>query len=118
MLGPRRAPEELLGLPVERARLPRGCELCRGTGYHGRTVVAELLVPDHDELARAILARADVRHLEDVAARAGMIDRWQRACTAVAAGLTSPEEVRRVLGFGNPPSQPAGAPPPRRAEPD
>ena len=39
-----------------------------------------------------------------------MIERWPRACTAVAAGLTSPEEVRRVLGFGNPPSRPPGAP--------
>ena len=43
--------------------------------------------------------------LEQVALGAGMIDRWQRACTAVEAGLTSPEEIRRVLGVGSPPSQ-------------
>ena len=27
-----------------------------------------------------------------------MIDRWERACVAVEQGLTSPAEVRRILG--------------------
>ncbi len=27
-----------------------------------------------------------------------MIDRWERACAAVEDGITSPAEVRRVLG--------------------
>ena len=63
--------DQFLGLPVQSARVPRGCELCRGTGYRGRTVLAELLLPEQDELARAILARADVRQLEQVAVAAG-----------------------------------------------
>ena len=29
-----------------------------------------------------------------------MIDRWERACVAVEEGLTSPAEVRRILGVG------------------
>ena len=62
-----------------------------------------MLLPEQDELARAILARSDVRTLEHLAVKSGMIDRWQRACTAVEAGLTSPEEVRRLLGLGGPP---------------
>jgi general secretion pathway protein E len=41
-----------------------------------------------------------VRQLERAAVAAGMIDRWDRAITAVEAGLTSPAEVRRVLGVG------------------
>ena len=53
-------PDDFLGLPVREARLPRGCDLCRGTGYLGRTVLAELLVPETEELARAVLARSDV----------------------------------------------------------
>ncbi|HEX3449895.1 MAG TPA: GspE/PulE family protein [Isosphaeraceae bacterium] len=92
--------EDFLGLPVQHAKLPRGCELCRGTGYQGRTLLAELLSPETDELAGALLARSDVRQLERAAVAAGMIDRWERAITAVEEGLTSPIEVRRVLGVG------------------
>jgi len=97
--------EDFLGLPVLSARLPRGCDLCRGTGYNGRTVLAEMLLPETDEMARAVLARSDVRQLERVAVSAGMIDRWERACTAVKAGLTSPAEVRRILGVARPPER-------------
>jgi general secretion pathway protein E len=110
--------DQFLGLPVQSARVPRGCELCRGTGYRGRTVLAELLAPEQEDLARAILARADVRHLEQVAVRAGMIDRWQRACTAVESGLTSPQEIRRILGVGSPTSTCRGSDSPRDPVPD
>ena len=109
-------PDELLGLPVETARVPQGCELCRGTGYRGRTVLAELLLPEHEDIARAILAQSDVRRLEQVALSAGMVDRWARACAAVEAGLTSPAEIRRVLGVGSAASSSHGARP--VAEPD
>ena len=37
-----------------------------------------------------------------------MINRWERACQAVEAGLTSPAEVRRVLGVATPPRQARG----------
>jgi general secretion pathway protein E len=90
--------DDFLGLPVREARLPRGCDACRGIGYLGRAVLAELLLPETEELARAVLAFSDVRRLEQAAIAAGMIDRWERACVAVEQGLTSPAEVRRILG--------------------
>ncbi len=98
-------PDDFLGLPVRTARVRKGCELCRGTGYRGRTVLAEMLLPEQDDLAPAILARSDVRELERVAVKSGMIDRWERACAAVEAGLTSPEEIRRILGLASPPAR-------------
>jgi type II secretory ATPase GspE/PulE/Tfp pilus assembly ATPase PilB-like protein len=98
-------PDDFLGLPVARAKLPRGCATCRGTGYIGRTVLAEMLLPESDELARAVLARSDVRTLERIAVDAGMIPRWERACVAVEDGLTSPGEVRRILGVASPPAR-------------
>ena len=64
-----------------------------------------MLLSEPDELARAILARSDVRQLERIAVDAGMIHRWERACAAVEAGLTSPAEVRRILGVGQPPAR-------------
>ncbi len=97
--------EDFLGLPVRQAQIPVGCDACRGTGYLGRTVLAEMLLPESDELARAILARNDVRRLEQIAIDAGMVHRWERACAAVEAGVTSPAEIRRTLGVATPPAR-------------
>jgi type II secretory ATPase GspE/PulE/Tfp pilus assembly ATPase PilB-like protein len=89
----------LLGLPVASARRAVGCSTCAMTGYAGRLLLAEMLTTQHNELGRAILSRNDARQLEDLAIQSGMTPLAQRACQAVAAGLTSPAEVRRVLGF-------------------
>ncbi len=92
-------PDDRLGLPVEQVRVPVGCEACRQTGYSGRMVLVEMLVPERTELGRAILSRSDAESLEQLAVEAGMVTQWARAVEAVEAGHTSPAEVRRVLGF-------------------
>ncbi len=92
--------EARLGLPVGVVRIPAGCAECAGTGYRGRFVLTEMLLPQHSDLGRAILSRSDASELERLAVEAGMVTQRQRACEAVAAGWTSPAEVRRVLGFG------------------
>ncbi len=74
----------------------------RQTGYHGRLVLAELLLLDQQSLGQDILARRDVHHLEETALECGMVGRWERACRAVEQGLTSPGEIRRVLGLLTP----------------
>jgi general secretion pathway protein E len=88
-----------LGLPVRQARLPAGCESCWQTGYRGRLLTAELVTIGDGPLADAILARADAQRLATVARQSGLITHWQRACAAVESLDTSPQEVRRVLGF-------------------
>lgn len=94
-------PATWLGLDVRKAFGPGGCERCGGTGYRGRMVIAELLMPDAPDVGRAILERAEVGRLERAAVEHGMVTRWRRACAAVEAGLTSPAEVRRVLGVSD-----------------
>lgn len=96
-------PAELLGLAVASARVAVGCPACKGTGYSGRVVLAEMLPPLDGELGRAALDRADVRRMEAVATEAGMVGRWDRARLAVEEGRTSPAEVRRVLGMSDRP---------------
>jgi type II secretory ATPase GspE/PulE/Tfp pilus assembly ATPase PilB-like protein len=91
-------PAACLGLPVSRFKLPAGCERCGMTGYRGRLVLAEMLSPDRTDVGRAILSRTDTSRLEELAVAAGMVSRWERARQAVEAGLTSPAEIRRVLG--------------------
>src|SRR5207302_4469870 len=92
--------EARLGLAVGLVRVPAGCRECGGSGYRGRFVLTEMLLPQQSELGRAILSRSDAHALERLAVEGGMVPQKERACQAVAAGLTSPAEVRRVLGFG------------------
>jgi general secretion pathway protein E len=92
-------PDAKLGLAVERVMAPRGCEQCGGTGYRGRFLLVEMLMLSRSEQARTILAHSETAAIERLAVESGMIGRWQRACRAVNEGLTSPAEVRRVLGF-------------------
>ncbi|WP_422930345.1 GspE/PulE family protein [Singulisphaera sp. PoT] len=95
---PTEDPAAFLGLAVERAYVPTGCPECVSTGYRGRAILAELLLPDRGELGQAIIAREDVAQLERAAVKGGMTSLWERARLAVEAGTTSPAEVRRVLG--------------------
>jgi type II secretory ATPase GspE/PulE/Tfp pilus assembly ATPase PilB-like protein len=74
-----------------------GCDSCLGTGYRGRFLIAELLVPDA-ALRRAILAKADTDALEAVEAESGWQTIRAAADAAVTAGQTTAEEVVRVLG--------------------
>lgn len=91
--------EQTLGLPVRNCLLPHGCDACRQTGYQGRALVAELIVPGDSKLGPGILAREDSDQLEQRAKECGLVDRWERACALVESGITSPAEIRRVLGW-------------------
>jgi type II secretory ATPase GspE/PulE/Tfp pilus assembly ATPase PilB-like protein len=71
-----------------------GCSDCTHTGYHGRLLLAELLVPNQ-ALRRAILARADLAALEACAPRA---DIWSAGLDAVARNRTTRRELERILG--------------------
>ena len=98
-------PEARLGLPIARASVPVGCDRCGGTGYRGRIVLAEMLLPEADAIGAAILARSDVARLDRIARSTGMVSRWQRAARAVEEAQTSAAEVRRVLGVSERPGE-------------
>lgn len=93
------APERALGLKADRFRVPQGCEQCDGTGYRGRTPIAELLTLERDSVRNAVLENQDSAAIEGAAISEGMKSRWQAAIEQIGAGITSPAEVRRVLGF-------------------
>ena len=94
---------ESLGLPISSGRVSVGCDACRGTGYRGRRVLAELLELDSEEIGGALMERSDSTCLHSRAIAGGMTPLWTRAIEAVEAGWTSPMEVRRVLGFRHDP---------------
>jgi general secretion pathway protein E len=72
-----------------------GCEACRGTGYHGRTVVTEILVMN-DPLRRLVLDRGDARALRQAAVENGMRTMYADGALKALAGITTLEEVMRV----------------------
>jgi len=73
-----------------------GCDRCKHTGYLGRVPVAELLTPD--EQLRATIARGATAHeIRAAMQAAGSPTMRQRALELVEAGVTSIEEVNRVL---------------------
>lgn len=75
---------------------PVGCEACRGTGYLGRVVIIELIEPD-EEFRAAVLESAPVAELARIARKSGYVPLLVDAMRHVATGVTSFEEVVRVI---------------------
>ncbi len=75
---------------------PKGCEHCRGTGYFGRTQIHEILVMD-DRVRQTVTDGADFAALQQVACQAGMKTLMRSGLERAAEGVTSIEEVLRVV---------------------
>ena len=92
---------QLLGIkPSEGERIElaqgRGCEFCFQTGYHGRTGVFEIL-PMSSELRQAILREKSHDELREIACRNGMQTLEAATRRKVLDGVTSVQEMHRVL---------------------
>ncbi len=72
----------------------KGCEECRGTGYHGRVGIFELL-PVTNELREMILQRRSNAELKS-SAQKNMVTMHQDALQKAAAGVTTLDEILRV----------------------
>jgi type II secretory ATPase GspE/PulE/Tfp pilus assembly ATPase PilB-like protein len=90
-----------LGLPASAADdatwwLPRGCDACGGMGYRGRISLFESLLPSR-ELREQIAANAHEQGLRMTALRSGMVSLLAAGLVKAREGLTSLEELARVL---------------------
>lgn len=74
-----------------------GCEKCRGTGYSGRIALHEVLRVDKN-LRSLILNSRDLDEIRDFALENGLKTLADDALEKVRAGLTTLDEIRRVLG--------------------
>ena len=72
------------------------CETCHGIGFKGRTGIFELLVMN-DQLRQAILSSPRLDKLSAIAAKSGHISMQQEGIVLIARGLTSIDELQRVL---------------------
>ena len=74
-----------------------GCKHCGETGYEGRIGVFELLLVD-EAMRQAILDGADPHTIEDIAHSRGMTLLVEDGLDKVSRGLTTLEELVRVVG--------------------
>ncbi len=74
----------------------KGCEHCNKTGYAGRMPIFEMMAIN-DEIAKLILKRASVLDIREAARRNGMSTLEESCLRKVADGLTSLEEMMRVV---------------------
>jgi type II secretory ATPase GspE/PulE/Tfp pilus assembly ATPase PilB-like protein len=72
------------------------CKVCRGIGYKGRTAIFELLVVD-DQFRDALVKQPQIEALKKVARAAGQRGLQEEGIVLVAKGLTSLQELQRVL---------------------
>ena len=84
------------GIATVPARAGDGCDRCRNTGYVERMPVAEALVPD-EAMRRLIRDSPSAVDLKAAMRAAGYRTMREVALDAVEHGLTSLEEVNRVL---------------------
>ncbi|WP_375389501.1 GspE/PulE family protein [uncultured Amnibacterium sp.] len=80
----------------EELYLPVGCSNCAGTGYRGRIALHEVMTVG-EQIERLTIDRASSSEIGRTAIQQGMVslkqDGWNKACS----GLTSIEEVLRVV---------------------
>ncbi len=95
---------ERLEIPADRidqffrppARTAEPCMTCNGLGYLGRTGVFELLTVN-DELRDLIRDKAPGSKIKQAAKRNGMLTMKQEGIRLLASGITSVEELERVV---------------------
>jgi type IV pilus assembly protein PilB len=78
-------------------RKPVGCKSCNGTGYKGRVAVLEVF-PIEGEVGRLIETGAPLGELMEASRPYGMRTLWESGLVRYWRGMTSFDEIRRVIG--------------------
>ena len=73
-----------------------GCERCKRIGYRGRVGIYEIM-PVTDDLRRLIAQRGSETQLRETAVASGMISLGEDGLLKVKAGMTTPQELLRVV---------------------
>lgn len=75
-----------------------GCTVCAQTGYLGRIGIYEMYEVDED-MRELIMAGASAKEIEDAAVKKGMTTMLQDGLQKVANGVTTIEEIVRVMSI-------------------
>ncbi|GAG26259.1 unnamed protein product, partial [marine sediment metagenome] len=75
-----------------------GCESCYHTGYHGRKSIYEILCIS-PEISKMIIERSSDQEIKQQAIKEGMKTLCESAVNEVLDGVTTAEELMRVVGL-------------------
>jgi len=96
LIDARFAPEQVAAADGIALYRKRGCPRCNQTGYKGRIGVFQFM-PMTEELSRLSSTRASRDDIERAAMDAGMRSLWDDGLAKAVSGLTSIEELGRVV---------------------
>jgi type IV pilus assembly protein PilB len=96
MLEARFTPEQAASADGVGLYRKRGCPRCNQTGYKGRIGIYQLMVMN-EEISRLAAQHGSREELERAALETGMKTLWDDGLSKVVSGLTSLEELARVL---------------------
>ncbi len=85
------------GIDLANLKKPQGCDDCGMTGYRGRIGIYSIL-PVTRDVGEVIKREGGEHELENAARPAGFLSLWEAGAGLISAGLTSYEEVLRVVG--------------------
>jgi len=91
--------EELSQLGLEGTYLfyrGKGCDMCMGTGYRGRTGIYEVLELS-DDLKQLIIKTQDANEIRKKAKESGFRTMYEDGIEKVIKGMTTPEELIRAV---------------------
>ena len=74
----------------------KGCKNCEGTGYRGRSVISEIMLMS-PAIQKAIMERADSSIVRSISRQEGMETMMEDGIHKAIQGVTTLEEVARVV---------------------
>jgi general secretion pathway protein E len=98
----RKSSEDAVPLGITAERRPRstwqavGCTICRGTGFVGRTTIAEVM-PMSDALRRAVMDRLEPSEIRRIAIHEGMVSMLDDGLELASRGVTTTSDVLRAV---------------------
>lgn len=79
-----------------RAYFGKGCSICHETGFVGRVGIFEVMLVEGD-VREAVVAKKDASDIFNLAVKAGMKPMMQDGVEKILSGITTLEEVLRVI---------------------
>jgi len=86
------------GINYKNVFQPNGCDSCNETGYYGRTAIFDILVLDNTLKAAIANNELSITQLRKNGDKRGRSNLQKQGLKKVVSGLTSLEELNRVLG--------------------
>ena len=77
---------------------PKGCEQCDGTGYNSRIAIYDLLIFSDTIKANIASSEAMIAQLRNDGNKKGMSNMHKQGMKTVVSGISSLEELKRVVG--------------------